>query len=174
MPRGMKKDISQLFYEFHRVCMELQDVSARQYRSHMDQQATTSIHIKFLLSDIDEKKWGQLLATNEKKRKRDSELQEIFGAFRMVAVELINRVQNYRTGNLRFMDLPVPEAEEYITKLDVEIRALIDMINDALRTVSISYQYAVPYIAIATTDHSARYYHVRVQHFTAETKKKEV
>ena len=173
-PRGMKKEIANLYYEFHRVCMELQDVSTRQYRSHMDQQTTASIHIKFLLGDMDEKKWGQLLATNEKKRKRDAELQEIFGAFRMVAIELINRVQNYRDGNLRFNDLPVPEAEKYLTELDIEVQALFAMINDALRTVSLSYNYAVPYIAITSSDQSVRYYHVRVQHFTAEPKKKEI
>ena len=53
---------------------------------------------------------------NEKKKKRDFEIQEIFGAFRMIAVELINRVQQYRhpvsNNNIDFFpyDTPVVDA----------------------------------------------------------------
>ena len=143
----VKRDVSALFHEFHRICMELQEISTRQYRSHMDQAATNSININFLLGLHDEKKWGRLLAVQEKKRKRDAEIQEVLGAFRMVAVELINRVQNYQDGRIRgFTFLPVSVAEAYLADLNVQIRELVRMIADALRKISVAYSYAVPYI----------------------------
>ena len=175
-PKGMKKDIASMFFEFHRICMELQEISERTYRSHMDQNTMNEVNIKFLLGDIDEKKWGRLLAINEKKRKRDAEIQEVFGAFRMVAVDLINRVQHFSDGPIRmFTDLPPPIAEEYIIRLNQEIQALVTMINDALRGISISYNYSVPYITLSPSQGDRfMYYALRIKNFSGEVKKKRV
>lgn len=173
-PRGMKRNVSQLFYEFHRICMELQEISTRTYRSHLDQEGTTRINIGFLLGDTDEKKWGRLLAINEKKRKRDAEIQEVLGAFRMVAVELINRVQNYSDRGIpSFYHLHPADAEAFIMALHVEITALITMINDAMKDISVSYSYSVPYIAtevMAMMGESVRYF-VRTKNLGLEAKK---
>jgi len=168
MPKGINPHISNKFHEFHRISQELQDISERGYRSHIDNATTSGINVKFLLGDFDEKRWGQNLAKTEKKRKRDNEVQEIFVAFRMVAVELINRVQNYDDGTIRnFSLLPLKNAEEFINNLDIEIQALITMINDALRNVSISYCYSVPYINM-----DGGYYGVKTKNFASEVKKK--
>jgi hypothetical protein len=172
-PRGMRRNISNLFYEFHRICMELQDVSTRQYRSHIDQAPLNQLNIKFLLGEVDEKKWGQLLAVHEKKRKRDAEIQEVLGAFRMVAVELINRVQNYSDGPIRnFTALPTPQAEDFLVELNVQIQALITMINDALRTTSITHSYSVPYIHNTWNEKdNFNYYSVHTKNFKNDMKK---
>ena len=167
MPKGMSKNTANIFYEFHRICMEIQDISQRNYRSHLDNTTINSINVKFLLGDFDEKLWGQHLGKNERKRKRDSEVQEVFSAFRMVAVELINRVQHYGVPNtLNFTHIPIPEAETFIKNLNVEIKALILMINDAFRSISIYYSYSVPYITIG------KYYSVQTKNFSDEVKKK--
>ncbi len=154
IPRTVRADLSNKFYEFHRICQEIQDISQTTYRSHIDNTTTTNINVKFLLNDYDEEHWGQLLAKNERKRKRDSEVQEIFGAFRMVAVELLNRIQNYTTvtsttppRTLNIIQLPVNEIEEHLAQFGTEVDALIDMINDAMRQVSIGYHYVVPNIS---------------------------
>ena len=170
MPKGMSNATANMFFEFHRICQELQDISGRTYRSHIDQTTTSTINVKFLLGDFDEKHWGQLLGKNERKRKRDREVQEIFAAFRMVAVELINRVQNYRSedGKIRsFTDLPIKEADVYINELGKEIQELIKMINAGLRSVSISFNYSVPYIAV-----DGQYYSIKTKNFSDEVKKK--
>jgi hypothetical protein len=168
MPKGINPHISNKFHEFHRICQELQDISERGYRSHIDNATTSGINVKFLLGDFDEKRWGQNLAKTEKKRKRDNEVQEIFVAFRMVAVELINRVQNYDDGTIRnFSLLTAFNAENFINNLDIEIQALIIMINDALRNVSTSYCYSVPYINM-----DGGYYGVKTKNFASEVKKK--
>jgi hypothetical protein len=172
MPKGMSNATANTFFEFHRICQELQDISERTYRTHIDQDSTNNINVKFLLGDFDEKHWGQLLGKNERKRKRDREVQEIFAAFRMVAVELLNRVQNYRSedGKIRtFTDLPVLEAVKFMDALGVEIAALITMINDALSGVSISYCYSVPYI-----HQDGKYYSIKTKNFSEEVKKKRV
>ncbi len=154
IPRTVRADLSNKFYEFHRICQEIQDISQETYRSHIDNTTTTYINIKFLLNDYNEEHWGQLLAKNERKRKRDSEVQEIFGAFRMVAVELLNRIQNYTTvtatippRTLNITQLPVNEIEEQLTQFGIEVDALIDMINDAMKQVSVGYHYVVPKIS---------------------------
>ena len=100
---------------------------------------------------------------NERKRKRDNEVQEIFAAYRMVAIELINRVQNYPG---RLSKRPIQEIDTFLEALNIEIIALINMINDALRNVSISYSYSVPYI------HIDKYYSIRTKNFSDEVKKK--
>jgi hypothetical protein len=175
-PRGMRRNISNLFYEFHRICIELQDVSTRQYRSHIDQAPLNQLNIKFLLAEVDEKKWGRLLAVHEKKRKRDAEIQEVLGAFRMVAVELINRIQNYNDGPIRrFTDLPLPQAEDFLIELNVQIQALITMINDALRTTSITHSYSVPYIHNTWNEQeNLNYYRVLTKNFKYDLKKPRV
>ena len=170
MPKLMPNKAATPFFEFHRICQELQDISQRTYRSHIDNTTTNTINVKFLLGDFDEKHWGQLLGKNERKRKRDTEVQEIFAAFRMVAVELINRVQNYRSEDSKihtFTDLPVKEAIKFMDELNVEICALITMINDALRSASISYCYSVPYINL-----DGEYYSMKTKNFADEVKKK--
>jgi hypothetical protein len=167
-PRGLPYSICNIFYEFHRICQEVQDVSTRNYQSHIDNTLTSNINIKFLLGDFDEKRWGQLLAKQERKRKRDSEVQEIFTAFRMVAVELINRVQNYTDDRHRTIsDLTIPEAQKILTDLDIEISEFIKMINEALYKVSICYSYTVPYI-----EKDGIYYTLKSKNYTSEAKKK--
>ena len=172
-PRGISRVVSTPFYEFHRVCMELQDLSTRQYRSHIDQDPLNQLNIKFLLGELDEKKWGRLLALHEKKRKRDAEIQEVLGAFRMVAVELINRVQHYRDEHVRsFSELPYPKAEEFLIDLSVQIQELITMINDALRTASINHSYSVPYINITYHERDkVNYYRTLTKNFKADVKR---
>ena len=173
-PKGMNLDISDKYFEFHRICNEIQDISQRQYRTHMDDTSVNNIHVRFLLQDYDEKYWGKNLAINEKKRKRDSEIQEVFAAFRMVAVELINRVQLYSDKYHRtFTYLSVPLAEQFINELDVEIQELLRMINDALRTISISYSYSVPFISQTPRKSDDQlYYRVIIKNFSDEMKKK--
>jgi hypothetical protein len=175
-PRGMKRNIANIFYEFHRVCMELQDMSTRQYRTHIDQAPLNQLNVKFLLGEMDEKKWGRLLAVHEKKRKRDAEIQEVLGAFRMVAVELINRVQHYRDERVRsFGELPIPAAEKFLVDLNVQIQELVTMINDALRTTSITHAYSVPYINIVWNEKEQfNYYRALTKNFKGEGKKPRV
>ena len=59
------------------------------------------------------------------------------------------------------------EREKFINNLDIEIQALITMINDALRNVSTSYCYSVPYINM-----DGGYYGVKTKNFASEVKKK--
>jgi hypothetical protein len=173
-PRGVRREHSNLFYEFHRICQELQDISTRNFRTHFDNTQFTQMNVKFLLGELEEKKWGQQLAIAEKKKKRDGEVQEIMGAFRMAAVELINRVQHYRDGPIRsFTDLPAPDAEKFLTALFVEIKELYNLINDAFRTASISSSYSVPYIeAVWNQQHNVHHYRVSFKNFKDESKKK--
>lgn len=174
-PRGMKRNIANIFYEFHRVCVELQEMSTRQYRTHIDQAPLNQLNVKFLLGELDEKKWGRLLAVHEKKRKRDAEIQEVLGAFRMVAVELINRVQHYHDGIRPFSELPIPAAEKFLINLNVQIQELITMINDALRTTSITHSYSVPYINIVWNEKEQfNYYRALTKNFKGEGKKPRV
>ena len=155
--------------------MELQEMSTRQYRTHIDQAPLNQLNVKFLLGELDEKKWGRLLAVHEKKRKRDAEIQEVLGAFRMVAVELINRVQNYHDGLRPFSELPIPAAEKFLINLNVQIQELITMINDALRTTSITHSYSVPYINIVWNEKEQfNYYRALTKNFKGEGKKPRV
>ena len=172
-PRGIKRNIGNLFYEFHRVCMEIQDISVRQYRSHIDQNPLNQMNIKFLLGELDEKNWGRLLAIHEKKRKRDAEIQEVLGAFRMVAVELINRVQHYNMiGGRAFSELTHLQAEEFLVDLNVQIQALLVMINDAMRTISLTHSYSVPYIQITSNEkEQSIYYRALTKNFKLEKRK---
>jgi hypothetical protein len=147
----INKELYDTLYEFHRICQEIQDISTRTYRSHLDNTNINNIHVKFLLNDIDDKHWGQLLAQNEKKRKRDQEVQEIFAAFRMVAVELLNRLQNYvyTVDNKNYylhQQTPISVTENFLKPWAVEVNELINMINKALQDVSINYHYVVPNI----------------------------
>ena len=170
--RIVSQKVAALYYEFHRICIHIQHVTTQQYRRHMDQDNTNIINVRFLLGDYDEKIWGRSLAINEKKRKFDAEIQEIFTAFRMVAVELINRVHHYRDESVdTFMLLPSKRAEKFILDLNVEIQELIHMINKALVNVSISYSYAVPCIHFIQGSNDITHYRITLHNFAEDLKK---
>jgi len=173
-PRGMKSAVTSIYYEFHRICQELQEISTRSYRSHLDVTTSNAINVQFLLGDFDEKLWGRSLAIQEKKKKRDAEIQEVFAAFRMIAVEIINRVQQYSDPVYpTITDLPVYLAEKLIRDLRVEIDGFIDMINDAMRLISISHSYSVPYVKVEVNAYDGvTYYMVHIKSFKEEAKKK--
>jgi hypothetical protein len=167
MPKGLPRHISHIFFEFYRICMELQDISERTYRTHLDNDTNTATNIKFLLGDFDEKHWGQLLAKNERRRKRDKEVQEIFAAFRMVAVELINRIQNYSNDTIHsFTLLSIEEATTFLSEWHVETVELINMINNALQNISVTYNYSVPYI-----NFEGGYYLIKTNNFSDKKQK---
>jgi len=169
MPKGVIKSVRQHFYEFHRISQEVIDISGRNYRTHFDNTGSNDINVRFLINDYDEKSWGRFLAINEKKKKRDAELQEIFGAFRMVTVELINRVAQHPA----FSSLTVQGATDFLININIEAKALIDMCNDAFRRVSVSYSYSVPYIASVMNGSEIRYF-ISSKNFSDECKKARV
>jgi hypothetical protein len=145
-----------LFFEFHRLCMELQDESERTFRSHLDQNGLRETHVKFLLNDFDEKEWGRRLALAEKNRKRDAEVQEVYAAFRMVAVELLNRIQHYRDETVdTFTLLRMAAADAYLERWAVEVSELIAMVNGGMGDIGRSYSCAVPFIRVEETRFSA-------------------
>ena len=149
-PRNISSDIGDYYFEFHRLCEEVQDASRRQFRTHIDNGTTHAINVRYLLGDFTDAKWGQQLAINEKKKKRDAEVQEVFAAFLMVAVNIINTVQNYRTDEYEsFRKLPIVMAERILMDLHVEIWELITIMNNAFKDISIAYAYTTPFIDVS-------------------------
>ena len=157
------------FMEFHRICMEIQDLGARTYRSHLDQDAVQQLHVQFLLKDITEEQWGRRLAILEKKRKRDAEIQEVFAAFHMVAVDMVARVtrhEDYHT------------SEDWRLRLgqwEAEMDPFLDMINDAFGLVSRAHAYATPTICweVIPHDHEPiQYRHYSVHSYNVTKPKK--
>jgi hypothetical protein len=168
--RNTTRRSAQYLYEFHRICMELQEISERNYRSHLDQDHLNGTHIRFLLGDFNEKEWGKRLAVAEKRRKRDTEIQEVFAAFRMVAVELINRIQHYRDETVdAFALLPLHRAEEYLEKWNVEVQALIEMVNEGLKRISQAHYYQVPIIEVAHLNDRSKSIQYRIGQFKWKT-----
>lgn len=174
-PSGVLGYVSDHFYEFHRLCEEAQEMSRRSYRAHIDNTTTHDINIKYLLGDFDDAKWGRLLATNEKKRKRDAEVQEVFAAFLMVAVNIINTVQNYYDETHGYFNaLPPMIAEQILMDLDVEITELLSIMNNAFRDISIAYSYSVPTIEtqMVNPERNLLIYRLVVKSFTKRATKK--
>lgn len=174
-PHGVLTYVSDHFYEFHRLCEEAQEMSRRSYRAHIDNTTTHDINIKYLLGDFDDVKWGRLLATNEKKRKRDAEVQEVFAAFLMVAVNIINTVQNYYDEKHGYFNaLPPMIAEQILMDLDVEITELLSIMNSAFRDISIAYSYSVPTIEtqMVNPELNLLIYRLVVKSFTKRATKK--
>ena len=153
------------FVEFHRICMEIQDLGARTYRSHLDQGAVQELHVQFLLGDITEEQWGRRLAQLEKKRKRDSEIQEVFAAFHMVAVDMVARVTRHEEHQT---------SEDWRLRLrqwEEEMFPFLDMINDAFRMVSRAHAYATPTICSDIDPHTLqRFYMMRTHNVMAPRK----
>jgi hypothetical protein len=153
------------FVDFHRICMDIQDLGARSYRSHMDQGAVQELHVQFLLGDMTEEQWGRRLAQLEKKRKRDSEIQEVFAAFHMVAVDMVARVTRHEEHQT---------SEDWRMRLrqwEEEMFPFLDMINDAFRSISKSYAYATPTICSDIDPHTLqRFYMMRTHNVMAPRK----
>jgi len=167
-PAHIRASISDYFFEFHRLCEEVQDTARRTFRAHVDNGTTHSINIRFLLGDFTEPKWGQQLAMNEKKRKRDAEVQEVFAAFLMVAVNIINTVQNYRDpAYTAFRHIPVVQAERLLMDLHIEITELITIMNDAFKGISIAYAYTVPFIdtSLCNAEKNTTIYRLMMKNF---------
>ncbi len=161
--RCASRHAAQYFFEFHRICMEIQEDTERTYRAHLDERGLRDTHVRFLLGDFDERVWGQRLAQAEKKRKRDAEIQEVFAAFRMVAVELLNRIQHYRDDTVDvFTNLPMTKADAYLETWNSEVQELIQMVNDGLKAISIAHHCSVPYIRVVRSVNDV-YIHYRYE-----------
>ena len=91
-----------------------------------------------------EVQWGRRLATLEKKRKRDMEIQEVFAAYHMVAVDMIQRIYLFRRAD----GTPMSSTEiiQVLDQWEKELDGFLDMINDAFAKISKSYCYATPMI----------------------------
>jgi hypothetical protein len=149
------------FVEFHRICMEIQDMGGRMYRSHMDQGAVQDLHVQFLLGDMTEEKWGRRLAQLEKKRKRDSEIQEVFAAFHMVAVDMVARVTRHEDHHTS------EDWRQRLQQWETEMTPFLDMINDAFQAISRAHAYATPAICWDFDDHNHhRHYMLRTYNVT--------
>ena len=149
------------FVEFHRICMEIQDMGGRMYRSHMDQGAVQDLHVQFLLGDMTEEKWGRRLAQLEKKRKRDSEIQEVFAAFHMVAVDMVARVTRHEDHHTS------EDWRQRLQQWEAEMTPFLDMINDAFQAISRAHAYATPAICWDFDDHNHhRHYMLRTYNVT--------
>jgi hypothetical protein len=170
-PRDFPRSTERGLHEFHRICMEIQDASTRNWQTHLTQDAGNRINVAFLLGDYDEKRWGQLLVQQERKKKRDSEVQEIFAAFRMVAVELLNRFQNHRTGS-RDPAVLMTELVQLVQQVLIESAALIDMINEAFKQVSIRHHYAAPYISTTKYANDVYRYMMETKNYTGAKERK--
>lgn len=141
--------------------MEIQDLGARTYRSHLDQGAVQDLHVQFLLGDMTEEKWGRRLAQLEKKRKRDSEIQEVFAAFHMVAVDMVARVTRHEDHHTS------EDWRQRLQQWEAEMNSFLDMINDAFSMVSRSHAYATPAIYWDFDPHSHhRHYSVHSYNVT--------
>jgi len=152
------------FVEFHRICMEIQDLGARTYRSHLDQDAVQDLHIQFLLGDMTEEQWGRRLAILEKKRKRDAEIQEVFAAFHMVAVDMVARVTRHEDHHT---------SEDWWARLrqwETEMTSFLDMINEAFGMVSRAHSYATPTICWEFDAHHHRTYSIHSYNVTKPKK----
>lgn len=162
------------FYEFYRICQELRTITRSNYQSHINDQNTNQIHVRFLLNDFDEKKWGRQLAQLEKRKKCHAEIQEVFAAFHMVGVDLVNRIQYYRDGAQTIVNMTPNEVKTLMGPWKTEVFALIDMINQALQTISISYCYTVPYIQSTIDTYHRLVLLVRYRNFSHDMKKRRV
>lgn len=152
------------FVEFHRICIEIQDLGARTYRSHLDQGAVQELHVQFLLGDMTEEQWGRRLAILEKKRKRDAEIQEVFAAFHMVAVDMVARVTRHEDHHT---------SEDWWARLrqwETEMNSFLDMINEAFRMVSRAHSYATPTICWEFDTHHHRTYSIHSYNVTKPKK----
>ena len=155
------------FVDFHRICMDIQDLGARTYRSHLDQGAVQELHVQFLLGDMTEEQWGRRLAMLEKKRKRDSEIQEVFAAFHMVAVDMVARVTRHEEHQT---------SEDWRARLrqwEEEMFPFLEMINDAFRSISKSYAYATPTICSDIDPHTLQRFYM-MRHFNVMAPRKTV
>lgn len=174
MPTYLPDDLKRAWTEFHRFCVELQTRSEYAYRNHLDQGVLQQIHIDFLNGKTNEVRWGRLLAMQEKKAKRDREIHDVYAAFRMVGVELINRIQYYRDESVdSFMIVPLERATKFMQAWVAETRGLIAMINDAFRTISLSYAYSVPYIGEESMDGTRKRWVIQTRNWSGmETKRR--
>lgn len=125
---------------YHRLILELQERFNRLYQSHLNRDSIHNIHVRYLIKEIDEKRWGQLLAIDERKRKFDNEMQEVFAACRMVSIELFNRIAN----NDILADRTTPRAviDEILSDIIVEFEGLVEMTNEAFEKVANGYNVA--------------------------------
>jgi hypothetical protein len=90
----------------------------------------------------------------------------------------VNRIHQYRNGRQIFTDLIARDAEHMIETLDIEIQELIQMINQALQSISISYCHNVPYIHVNdirnSTGQLRRVITIRYKNFSHDVKKRRV
>jgi len=114
--------------ECHRSVNHISRVVARRYPRQVGIQDHTDLRIKYLLKDINEKEWGDVLRRRQKKVEKD---QEIHNILEMYSVTLTDIFQRFVRGDL---------------DIQRQSNVLREYVNDNLQKISVRYNNLVPQI----------------------------
>ena len=127
-------------FEVIRICYHIVDVERQRFTAHFNEPNNQDLGVTFLLKDISEESYKQFLARKETDRLKSSEIRAALDAFMGASIDLFRRFDT----EIKYSR---EDGEALIAGVVLEMEALRNFINDALLSITRSFNCSVPYIA---------------------------
>lgn len=126
---GISKDKMDYIYESLMTINHIRHVEIANQTNGIQDSDNTTINIRYLKNQIDEKRWKQLLQMREKRRMRRDEIRQRYEALCGAAADIMSRLPNWRAIN----------AMKWTEKDKEDIRKIIDDMRPMLENLRLIY-----------------------------------
>jgi hypothetical protein len=96
---GIDKNKMDYIYDSLMTINHIRHIEITNQTNGVQDSDNTTINIRYLKNEIDEKRWKQLLQMREKRRMRRDEIRQRYEALCRAAADIMSRIPNWRTLN---------------------------------------------------------------------------
>jgi hypothetical protein len=139
---GVSNDLVMQFMKVYQMCAHVIEYERGTLDRHIRADNNHDVGIRYMMDELSEEMWMKLLAKREKDREKAREIRDVYDAFMGAVIDILRRIRLGVDG-LRYT---LDELTGEILAILGELNALREFTNEALLTISRSYNCSVKQI----------------------------
>lgn len=139
---GVSNDLVMQFMKVYQMCAHVIEYERGTLDRHIRADNNHDVGIRYMMDELSEEMWMKLLAKREKDREKAREIRDVYDAFMGAVIDILRRIRLGVDG-LRYT---LDELTAEILAILGELNALREFTNEALLTISRSYNCSVKQI----------------------------
>jgi hypothetical protein len=139
---GVSNDLVLQFMKVYQMCAHVIEYERGTLDRHIRADNNHDVGVRYMMDELSEELWMKLLAKREKDREKAREIRDVYDAFMGAVIDILRRISLGNDGLRYTTDTLTAE----ILAILGELNALREFTNDALLTISRSYNCSVKQI----------------------------
>lgn len=131
---------AKLLYEGLLVLTHIHAVEIPQVTVRAQDQDNTEVNVRYLLKQIDDKRWKQLLQQKEKTRLKKDEIRMRYEAFVGACVDIFGNLMNVSRAVVTINSPEIYKISVLMTKTSEQFLSMIDIFNEGMLEISKRYK----------------------------------